>query len=86
MKFFVHNLFLEIATKDRDEKPLRFDEGLCDFDYFMDKTTRLIQSKLNILSRLIPAEDMEAAIESISRDAGQYDRIRIWKFDQKPSG
>ena len=33
MKFFLHNLFLEIATVNRDDDPLRFDERLRDFDF-----------------------------------------------------
>lgn len=82
MKFYLHNLFLEIATVDRDENPLRFDENLRDFDYFLAKTARVVESKLNVLFHVFSKEDIDAAIESISQDAKQYGRIRIWKFDK----
>jgi len=82
VKFFMHNLMLEIATIDRDENPLRFDERLRDFDYFLAKTARLVQSKLGILLQLFDQDDVDAAIENICRDTKQYERIRIWRFDQ----
>lgn len=81
-EFHLHNLFLEIATVDRDEESLRFDENLQDFDYFLDKMVRTLTSKLRVLFHLFGEEDVDAAIESIARDAEQYERIRIWKFDQ----
>ncbi len=82
VKFLMHNLLLEIATSDRDENPLRFDEGLRDFDYFLAKTARLVQSKLGILLQLFGQDDVDTAIENVCRDANQYERIRIWRFDQ----
>lgn len=83
IKFFLQNLLLEIATIDRDEESLRFDENLRDFDFFLAKATRLTQSKLKVLYHLLGEEDVDAAIENISKDAKQYERIRIWRFDQK---
>lgn len=85
VKFYLQNLLLEIATIDRDENPLRFDENLKDFDFFLAKTARLVVSKLNILFHFLGEEDVDAAIEKISLDAKQYERIRIWQFDQKDS-
>ena len=85
-KFYLRNLLMEIATVDRDEEPLRFDENLRDFDFFLAKTVRLVQSKLKILFHLFAEEDIEAAIENISLDAKQYERIRIWQFDQNSPG
>ncbi len=84
-KFYFHNLLLEITTIDRDEQALKFDESLRDFDYFLAKTSRTVASKLNVLFRLFDQEDMEAAIESIARDAKRYERIRIWRFDRNDS-
>lgn len=83
--FFLHNLLMEIATVDRDEQPLRFDENLRDFDFFLTKTMRLTQSKLRILFRLLLEKDVDVAIDSITKDAKQYERIRIWRLDQKES-
>ena len=84
IKFYLHNLLLEIATVDRDEAQLRFDENLRDFDYFLAKMVRTVESKLRVLFHLFGEEDVDTAIENIARDAKQYERIRIWKFDQKP--
>ncbi|MCX5637382.1 MAG: hypothetical protein NTX52_06785, partial [Planctomycetota bacterium] len=72
-------------TIDRDAQPLMFDENLRDIDYFLAKMARLIQSKLNVLFQLLGQEDMDAAIESITKDSKQYERIRIWRFDNKPT-
>jgi len=83
--FCLHNLLLEIVTIDRDEVPLRFDENLQDFDYFKAKTDSLIESKLRILFQLLAQDSMEKAIEDIERHAHQYERIRIWRLDQKPT-
>lgn len=83
IKFYLRNLLLEIASIDRDEQPLRFDENMADFDYFLAKTTRLTQSKLKVLFQLLDEEDVDKAIENISKDAKQYERIRIWRIDPK---
>ena len=86
VEFYLRNLLLEIATVDRDEEPLRFDENLRDFDYFLSKMARAVASKLNVLLHLFGNEDLDAAIENIVRDSKQYERIRIWKFDNKQTG
>ena len=85
MEFYLHNLFMEIATVDRDEEPLRFDENLRDFDYFLAKTARVVASKLNVLFKLLGAEDVDTALDSISQLANQYERIRIWRIDPNKS-
>lgn len=81
--FSPYNLLLEIVSVDRDEVPLKFDENLQDFGFFLDKMTHLTQSKLQILFKLLAEDDIEKAINKISLDAEQYQRIRIWRFDQK---
>jgi hypothetical protein len=86
LKFYMQNLLLEIVTVDRDEEPLRFDEGLRDFDYFMTKMARAINSKLCVLFHLLKEDDFEAAIENICKDAKDYERIRIWRFDENNGG
>lgn len=82
IEFYLRNLLLEIVSMDRDQTPLRFDENLKDFDYFLAKTVRLVQSKLKILLHLLEEKDTDKAIEEINLDAKQYERIRIWKLDQ----
>ena len=82
LKFYLQNLLLEIATIDRDQQPLRFDQNLRDLDYFAAKTARVVESKLHVLFHLLGQDDVEAAIENIAQDAKQYERVRIWRFDQ----
>lgn len=82
-KMYLQNLLLEIATVDRDQQPLRFDENLRDFNFFLTKTARLTESKLKILFHVFAEEDVDVAIEKISQNAKQYKRIRIWQIDQK---
>ena len=84
IEFYMHNLFLEIATIDRDEVPLRFDERLRDPEYFLGKAAHLTQSKLAILLQLLTTDNVEAAMENLTKDASQYERLRIWRFDTKP--
>ena len=82
-EMYLQNLLLEIATVDRDEEPLRFDENLRDFDFFLAKSAQLTESKLRILFHLFSEDDVDAAIDKIGLDAKQYERIRIWQIDQK---
>jgi hypothetical protein len=83
--FILHNLFLEIATKDRDEEQLRFDDKLHAFSYFWDKTKRLINSKLAILLPLLKKDNLEAAIEHVISLSDRYERINIWRLDPENS-
>jgi len=82
-KMYLQNLLLEIATVDRDQDPLQFDENMRDLDYFLAKLVNLTESKLKILLHFFAEEDIDAAIDNISLDAKQYERIRIWQIDQK---
>jgi len=81
IQFSPYNLLLEIATINRDKTPLEFDENLRDFEFFLAKTARLTQSKLNILFKLLAEDGVEKAVNNICQDAKQYERIRIWRFD-----
>ncbi len=83
--FYLHNLLLEIATIDRDQIPLGFDEQLMDFSYFAEKAIRLTESKLKILFQLFGYEDVDEAIKNIEQDSGQYERLRIMRIDQNPT-
>lgn len=84
-RFFLHNLLLEIATIDRDQSPLRFDEKLRDFNYFTAKTTGLIQSKLNILLQMLTEDNVDVAVERVMKEARHYERIRVVRFDKPES-
>ena len=82
LKFYLRNLLLEIVTIDRDDEPLRFDEELKDFDYFLAKMGHAINSKLRVVFEVLKEDDLDAAVENICKDAKDYERIRIWRFDQ----
>jgi len=79
--FYLHNLLLEIATVDRDEKPLRFDENLAEFEFFLRKTSRLVQGKILILQQFLSADDVEAAIDKLAEMAKDYQRLRILRWE-----
>jgi len=85
VQFLLHNLLLEIAAVDRDKAPLQFDERLKDVNYFLAKTARLTESKLKILFQLLNEPDPDKAIARIKEKAGEYERIRILKFDNDKS-
>ena len=82
MTFCLHNLLLEIATVDRDEEPLRFDDRLKDFRLFLSKSIHVINSKLEVLFRLAGGSDIDEAIGRIEDLVGKYERIRILRIDQ----
>ncbi len=82
-KFFLQNLLLEIATIDRDERPLRLDERLNDPEYILDKVIQVTDSKLRILIHLFNEDDVDAALENIAEEGKHYERLRILKVDQE---
>jgi len=86
LKFYLRNLLLEIVTVDRDEEPLRFDENLKDFEYFLAKMGRAINSKLRVVFEVLKEDDLDTAVENICKDAKDYERIRIWRFDENKDG
>jgi hypothetical protein len=80
-KFYFHNLFLEIATVDRDQRPLRFDERLADFDFLVHKIIHCVEGKLRVFLLLLDENDIDAALDRIAGDAKSYERIRIWRLN-----
>ena len=68
IQFHMHNLLLEIATVDRDENSLRFDEKLKDFDYFVHKTNQCVDSKLKVLFELLFENDFNKAKERETKE------------------
>jgi len=82
IQFHMHNLLLEIATVDRDEHPLRFDNRLKDFNYFINKTNQIVDSKFKVLFEVLFEDDLDKAKENITRLGDRYERIRIWQIDQ----
>lgn len=79
-EFHFHNLFLEIATNDRDAEALEFDERLVDSGYFLFKTLRLVESKIKLLLLVISEENARKGIEKVMKLAPQYERLKvIWR-------
>lgn len=83
-EFHLSNLLYEIATIDRDAQPLVFDESVLDAETFLNKTIHLVASKLKILFYLMSDEDVDVAFDKITKEAKNYQRIRIIRFDQNP--
>ena len=46
IEFRIHNLLMDIATKDRDAEYLEFDEGLMDDQYLLDKTIKNLDRRI----------------------------------------
>ena len=82
-EFHLYNLLLEIATIDRDEQPLRFDQHLNDFEFFLKKTSQLVQSKIAVLYQLLSEDDVDSALQKITDQARHYQRIRILRWDAR---
>jgi hypothetical protein len=82
-EFYLDNLLLEIATIDRDQQSLKFDQQLSSFDYFLNKAVALTNSKLTILFQVFNEEELDKAVEKIASMAGAYQRIRIWRPEHK---
>ena len=73
MCFQLHNLFLEIATQDRDAEMLMFDERLKDLNYFLEKSSKLINSKLRILQLLLQKDNVDTALEEAVDPANEQE-------------
>lgn len=83
---FLRNAFLEIATIDRDEKSLRFDQRLVNPDYTAWKIAEVVNSKLTaLMATLKSPKDGGKALEQLKKMAeqGVYERVRIWEIDRK---
>jgi len=79
-KFYFHNLFLEIATKDRDAERLEFDERLVDSGYSLFKTLRIVESKMKPLLLAMSEENPKKGIEKVMKLAPKYERLRVlWR-------
>lgn len=81
-KFLFRNLFLEIATKDRDAEFLEFDKKLLDMSYFMFKIGKIIASKLQVLFSLMETENPQEAMDKIKELAPKFERMKIMRIDK----
>ena len=82
VEFCPHNLLMDIATVDRNEETLRFDNDLRDFDYFLAKKARFIESKLKVVFQFLTEDNLDVAVDNIFRNTNSYERIHIWRFDR----
>ncbi|PIU51037.1 hypothetical protein COS91_06555 [Candidatus Desantisbacteria bacterium CG07_land_8_20_14_0_80_39_15] len=83
--FCLRNLFLEIATRDRDEEPLEFDEELSNFSFFMFKTAKVMETKLKLFVAILKnGPDMTP--EEMKKIVPEGTRIRVAKFDKSKIG
>ena len=77
---FFQNLYLDIATKDREAKPPEFDENLNDFRYFLVKAMKAINLRVKPIVKLLRSDDADKAIENILNDFNDG-RIMIQKLN-----
>ena len=81
IKFFLMNLLLEIATVDRDEEPMRFDDRLRDFKYYTNKMLSTVHGKLKILSAVLSQDDLSKIAQDLDKFAHEFERIRVITID-----
>ena len=83
-EFHIYNLVLDIVTIDRHKQPLKFDEGVLDFNYFFKKATENINLRLRVITRLLEQKDTNQAIEQVTKEAQKCgDWMRIWKLGKE---
>lgn len=82
IEFCPHNLLIDIATIDRNEGSPKFDKKLSDFNYFLTKKARFIESKLKVVFQFLTEDNMDIAVDNIYRNTKDYERIHIWRFDR----
>jgi len=85
VEFCPQNLLMDIATVDRNEEPLRFDRDLRDFDYFLAKKARVIESRLKVVFQFLTEDNLDVAVDNINRNMKKDERIRIWRFNRNKS-
>jgi len=87
IRFSLQNLFLEVATIDREEVAPRFDEKLLDYNFFLDKMLRSARSKTRILFQLLLEQDVDIATEGTNQNRELYDGFSAYGSGQnKQSG
>ena len=87
-KFFFHNLWLEIVTKDRDIKPLEFDTNLFDGERMLQKAGELMLSKLEVFKTIAKHQDksMEEINKEVMKLSHLYERLNYKIIDKKKGG
>lgn len=84
VEFFLHNLYLEIATKDRDLEPLEWDSRLLDFSFFRKKIADVISSKIRPLLIAFSTDDAKKLDERLTKLAkNEGFRMRMWRWDKE---
>ena len=81
-KMFLNNLFLEVATVDRDSNPLRYDHRLNSFQFFMNRVKDVINSKLAVLLPLMDGKSPEEAGKIAKKLHPDYERFVMKMVDQ----
>jgi len=84
-KFFFHNLWLEIVTKDRDVEPLEFDAELFDGERMLQKAGEIMLSKLEIFKTVAKHKDksMEEISKEVMKLSHLYERLNYRRVDKK---
>jgi len=79
-EFHLYNLYFEIATVDRDIKPLEWDRRLIDLSFLQKKMANVIFSKIRPLLTILSSDDQKEMDEKLTKLAKdeKYDRFRMW--------
>jgi len=82
-QFFLHNLYLEIATKDRDDEQLEWDRRLSNSSLFHKKVITKIDEKIRPLLISLSTNNpdkLREKLRKLAKDEGF--RMRIAVFDK----
>ena len=79
--FFTENMFLEIATTDRDNNQPRFDTDLYDHEYLLAKIVDVINGKMRMLLPVLNGEDIHKVANKLGKEKC-YSRISVLEIDK----
>jgi len=83
-KFYLYNLYLEIASEDRDIELLEWDSRLLDLSFFRKKIADVVFSKIRPLLIILSTNDAEELDKKLTKLAkeGKFARMRMMRFDR----
>ncbi|OHB52630.1 MAG: hypothetical protein A2Y12_03680 [Planctomycetes bacterium GWF2_42_9] len=80
---FLHNLFLEVATVDRDATPLKYNNRMDDNEMLLARIIEIVDSKLAPLLLLIAGKDADEIERLAKQSHPGYERFNITMLKDK---
>jgi hypothetical protein len=79
--YILWNTLIEIASIDIDDVPLRFDEGLWDYYYFVKKMKEVVEIRIRVILGSLNAKNSDDLREHLKKcyETGDYERICRWR-------